>query len=147
MKSRIISLGVCMSLLLGFTFASFGQTVMIVHPESPAGKVTRAEAANLFLGKTTQWSGGLKALPVDQKKASHAGKAFLDKIVKMTETEFKNYWVEKMLTGEAEPPKALASNEEIVQFVKANKGAIGYVDSATPREGVKVLPIDGANEW
>jgi hypothetical protein len=40
------------------------------------------------------------------------------------------------------PPKSLATDAEVVEFVRETAGAIGYIDASTPREGVKVLSIE-----
>jgi len=144
MKFRIllaVLITACLSSL------AFGQAVMIVHKDNPVNNATRAEAANYFLGKASIWPGGGKVMIVDQKKSTPAGMEFLKKIVKMEESTFKNLWVEKMLSGEALPPVNKNSDVEVVEYVKANPGAIGYVSASSPHEGVKVLNIDGASEW
>ena len=72
---NIIKVILCL-LLIGFATTAMSQTVMIVNQDNPVDKATTAEVANFFLGKATQWSGGLKATPVEQKKSTKAGKAF-----------------------------------------------------------------------
>ncbi len=137
----------CLLLVAVLSMAAFGQTVIIVNSANPVKAATRAEIANFYLGKTTQWSDGTKAVPIDQKKSSQAGAMFLEKIVKMKESDFKKTWVEKMLSGEAEPLQVKGSDDEVVEFVKANTGAIGYISAKSVADGVKVLPIDGKKEW
>lgn len=144
MKTRILFIALT---FLFVTSIALGQTVMIVNKENPVNGITRAEAANYFLGKATMWVSGGKILVVDQKKSTPAGAAFLKKIVKMEESSFKNLWVEKMLSGEAVPPVTKNSDAEVLEYVKANPGAIGYISSSSPRDGVKVVSIDGASEW
>ncbi|MBN2008487.1 substrate-binding domain-containing protein [candidate division KSB1 bacterium] len=145
--NAIIRYLIYMLLLIGFSCIASAQTVIIVHPENTLEKASRADISNIFLGKKTQWDGGGKIIAVDHKKDSKPGKAFLDVIVKMSENEYKNYWVEKMLSGEAEPPKNFSSDEDILKFVKANKGAIGYISAENVQEGVKVIPVDDKKEW
>ena len=126
---------------------SFGQTVMIVNSANSVTSMTRSEAANFFLGNTTKWAGGEKAVPVDQKKSNPAGAAFLEKIVKMTESNFKKEWMSKLLSGEAEPLLLKSSDADVIEFVKANAGAIGYVSASSVVNGVKVVAVDGKKEW
>ena len=38
-------------------------------------------------------------------------------------------------------PKSLDSEAAMVDYVAHNAGAIGYITSATPHEGVKVLSV------
>jgi len=144
MRTKILFSVILIALM---STAVLGQSVMIVNKDNPVNGITRAEAANYFMGKATMWSAGVKVVIVDQKKASPAGAAFLQKIVKMDESTYKNLWVEKMLSGEAVPPVNKASDAEVVEFVKANPGAIGYISAAAAHEGVKVLSVDNAKEW
>ncbi len=138
---------ICILLLVAIVSSAIGQTILIVNSANPDEGITRAEVSNIFLGNTSKWSNGVAIKPVDQKKATNAGTAFLAMIVKMTESAYNNLWVEKMLSGEADPPINLSSDAEVVEFVKVNAGAVGYISSSTPHEGVKVLPIDGNKEW
>ena len=145
--NAIIRMSIYMLLLFGFVAVASGQTVIIIHPENSLEKATRTDISNIFLGKKTQWDGGGKITPVEQKKDSKPGKAFLKTIVKMSENDYKNYWVEKMLSGEAEPPKNLSSDDDILKFVQNNKSAIGYLSADKVTEGVKVIPVDDKKEW
>ena len=146
MKLKIISI-LCMTIILGAASFVNGQTVMIVNTNNSVSDISRAEAANFFTGNATQWGNGLKAVPVDQKKSTGPGQAFLAKIVKMGESDYKNMWVEKMLSGEAEPPMTKGSDAEVIEFVKSNTGAIGYISESTSPDGVKILKIDGSKNW
>ncbi|MDK9701140.1 MAG: substrate-binding domain-containing protein [bacterium] len=141
------SLIVAVLLSTALTVVAFGQTVLIVNTANNVTSMSRTEVSNFYLGKTTKWSNGEKAIPVDQKKVNSAGKAFLANIVKMSESEFKKEWMSKMLSGEAEPLLLKANDEEVIEFVKANKGGIGYVSASSVEAGVKFVAIDGKKEW
>jgi len=123
------------------------ETILIVNAANPVEKISSAEVSNIYLGKVTQWPGGLKVQAVDQKKSSPAGMAFLASIMKMSEANYKKFWVEKMLSGEAEPITIKNTDVEIFEWVKSNTGGIGYIDAASPHAGVKVLPVDGKSNW
>jgi len=43
------------------------------------------------------------------------------------------------------PPQSKESAEEVVKFVMANKGAIGYVPIDTDTANVKVIKVDNQN--
>ncbi len=53
----------------------------------------------------------------------------------------KTYWQRRVFSGRDTPPLEKASDEEVVAFVKANRGAIGYVAPSSPLAGVKVLEL------
>jgi hypothetical protein len=54
----------------------------------------------------------------------------------------KSFWQRQIFSGSGVPPQERASDEEVLDFVRANPGAVGYVSSDTPNgAGVKVLEV------
>lgn len=143
MKNRTFFIGLLLILLAS---ASYGQNVVIINSAHPAKAVTSSDLTNIFLGKSSTLAGE-KVVPVDEKRTTEAGKAFLDKILKMSESDYQSRWVEKMLSGEASPPAVKASDAEVLSFVKSTPGAIGYVSASADLSGVTVLPVDGNQQW
>ena len=71
-------------------------------------------------------------------------KIVLKKVYRMTEGEFKKYWLQKIFVGDLTSiPVSLGSNESMKVFVSRVPNAIGFVDAAMVDETVKVLKIDG----
>jgi hypothetical protein len=50
-------------------------------------------------------------------------------------------WRSLVFSGQASMPKSLDPEATVVDFVAHNQGAIGYINKATPHEGVKVLTV------
>ena len=146
---KTITLSLCAIFIFAIGSIAMGQTVMIVNQDNPQTSITKAQITNIFLGNSTKWNNGQKALPIDQPKSTTPGKAFLAKIVGMSEADYKKIWVEKMLSGQAEPLPVKPSDEEIIKFVKENPGAVGYIDNANliAGTGVKAIEIDGKTNW
>ena len=62
----------------------------------------------------------------------------------MTESEYKQYWVKKVYSGEVpREPLALLSNGMQLEAVRADKGGIALINLADVKQGVKVLKVDG----
>ena len=59
-----------------------------------------------------------------------------------TTAALENYFRSLVFTGKGAMPKMLASDADMVAYVKITKGAIGYVSAASSTEGVKVLDVD-----
>lgn len=56
----------------------------------------------------------------------------------------KSYWQKLIFSGRATPPSEMRSEQDVVDFVRGRKGAIGYVSAGTALgRGVKVLQISG----
>jgi ABC-type phosphate transport system substrate-binding protein len=116
------------------------EVIVIVNSEVPDGSLSAADLKAVYLGKKTFWSGGLKiALDVLSEGSVHED--FLKKSVGKTPEQFKNYWNQILYTGAGIPPTPFKTEKELVEHVQKTKGAIGYIDSATPHDGVKVLKV------
>ena len=46
-----------------------------------------------------------------------------------------------VFTGKGSLPRLFESEEELVQFVRNTPGAIGFIQSATPHDGVKTIAM------
>ena len=115
---------------------------VIVNTANATSSITKAEAANLFLKKVTKWENGTKVVPVDQTVESPARVGFTKTVLSREVAAVKSYWQQKLFSGEATPPAEKSSDAEIVNFVKANPGAVGYVSSNAQVAGVKVLKVN-----
>ena len=146
---KTITFAISAILVFALGSVAMGQNVMIVNQDNPQTSITKAQVTNIFLGNTTKWNNGQKAAPVDQPKTTAAGKAFLANIVGMSESDFKKIWVEKLLSGQAEPLPVKTSDDDVIKFVKENPGAVGYISASSLKadSGVKTIEIDGKANW
>jgi hypothetical protein len=54
------------------------------------------------------------------------------------------FWRQQIFSGRNVPPVEKASDSEVLEFVRSNPGAIGYVSSSTsPAPDVKVVVVNG----
>lgn len=103
---------------------------VIAHPSVDIG----AEDIRLvFLGER-QLSGRLRLVPVDNLPARAK---FLERVLQTDERKYEARWVRKAFRDGLSPPAVKGSDAEVISFVRATPGAVGYVES--PAEGVKVL--------
>jgi hypothetical protein len=91
--------------------------------------------------KTTLWDDGTKVLPVDQVEGP-LRESFSKDIHGKTMVAVKNYWNQVIFSGLGVPPPVKASDPEVLAYVKANPGAVGYVSATAPITEVKVLRVE-----
>ena len=101
---------------------------VIVNSANSTSDLSAEVAAKLFLKQTSKFPNGTSAQPVDLGKASP---------VRAVET----YWQQQIFSGKDVPPAAKASDDDVIAFVKANPGAIGYVSAGASTAGVKVIDV------
>jgi len=147
MKFTIKLISACAVIcLMSMALATAGEVVVIVNPASSVSKATSGEIEKVFMGKTSSISG--KAVsPVDQKAKSTARADFSDKILGKAVKKVTDFWKKQVFSGKGQPPKQLADDAKVIAWVAENEDAIGYVSADAVSSKVKVVSVDGKEEW
>jgi ABC-type phosphate transport system substrate-binding protein len=114
--------------------------VVIVSAKN-AGTLSETQIRNIFLGRTSTFPDGSRAIPLTLDEGVDARSQFNDVILKKNEAQLRAYWVERILTGKGLPPRTVATEEELQELVARNSGFIGFVSKKT-RDDVRVVPLD-----
>jgi ABC-type phosphate transport system substrate-binding protein len=123
-----------------FTGASAGADVVaVVSAKSAVRALTSDQLADIFLGRVSRFPNGVLAVPIDLRDGSPERDQFYAKITGKTPAQVKAYWSKIIFTGRGQPPKAVASDLDVKQFLAANIGAIGYIDAALLDDTVRAL--------
>lgn len=129
------------AVLLGILFSAApaqGQESykIIVNVANPIEALTKSEAVRLFLTSTT-WDNGEPVFPVDLVAASPVREEFSRDVLGVTAAAAIQQWKR----ADGAPPPSVATDREVLAFVRLKRGAIGYVSSAASLHGVKVIAI------
>jgi ABC-type phosphate transport system substrate-binding protein len=114
---------------------------IIVNPANPVDAITEQQLSRLFLKKTSTWRDGTEVQPVDQLVDSDVRETFSQEIMGKPAAMVNHYWQQMIFAGRSLPPVTRLSDASVIEFVMENPGAIGYVSSSTPAEGVKVVAV------
>ena len=95
--------------------------------------LTPEEVRDVFLGEK-QLSGGIRLVPIDN---SEIQAEFLSKVLQTDSQKYYARWTRKSFREGLSAPAVKGSDAEVIAFVKANRGAIGYVRK--PTVGTKVV--------
>jgi TonB family protein len=145
MKRCAAMFGVTSALLLAASSAAqeSGSFKVIVNPANPATSVSKAQLTSMFLRRTGTWDNGQPVQPVDQTEASPLRQAFSREVLGMAPAAAAQRMAASP-TGD--PPLSVATDREVLAYVRLKPGAIGYVSASTPVPGVKVVPIGRGGE-
>ena len=102
------------------------ELAVIVHKASPLQTMSVNEVRAYYMKKQGAWSDGSKVRPVQQSGDVRDG--FVKRTLGMSTTEFERYWLELKYSAAESPPKQVDSDDDVIRFVGAMKGAIGFVD-------------------
>ncbi len=114
---------------------------LVVNAGNPATSVTRSEAGRMFLKKVVSWPNGWTVTAVDQERGSAVRPVFRRDIHQKDADAIAAHWQTAVFSGRDVPPPIARSDAEVLAFVRANPGAIGYVSGTSAVEGVKVLTV------
>lgn len=129
-------------LLLAVPTAHAAGVKIVVHTSNTADSVSKAKVADLFLKRVTRWENGRVVTAVDQSEKSPVRTSFTKDLLGKEVAWVKSYWQKMIFSGRATPPAELPSDQEVLNLVRTNPDAIGYVaDTATLPGGVKALTV------
>ena len=131
--------------LQGISRAVMAEGVLIGHKDTPVDALSHKQIKRIFLGKTTRWDNGESIVPCIHETDSDASRFFFNNIINKSVARFGRYWNKQLFSGNGVPPKMFETGEEIVDFVKANKGALCFVDNTDNinMTGVRIVQVDG----
>ena len=114
---------------------------IVVHPSNQVTSVTRPELSKIFLKRLRTWSSGESAQPIDQLPGP-TREEFSVRVHGRSVITIEIYWKRMIFSGRAAPPKEAADDEAVLDFVRRNPGAVGYVSDEAVLEGVRRLEIE-----
>lgn len=142
---RISILGAVAALLTaGLSAGETASFSIIVHPSNSVGAMKTAEVSRLFLRQSTRWESGQRALPVNLVAQSPLRQRFTREINQKSLAAEKAYWQRQIFSGRAVPPLEVASEDDVLDYVAKNPGAVGYVSRGRITEQVRELQIRDA---
>ncbi len=124
--------------------ATEGDIAIVVSPDNPVSNLTLAELRKIYMGERQYWKGNAPVVLLMRSRGSREREVILRVIYQMSEEQYTQYWVAKVMRADAaDPPASLFSYGIVQEGVRGNPGAIGYVSVNNVRPGVKVLRIGG----
>ena len=129
----------------GRSFAETGQDVaVIVNPKNNVDNLTVAELAKIFRGERQYWRTDLPVLLLLRAPGSNEREVALRTIFRMTESQYKQYWISRIMRAEAtSPPAELYSSGMTKEGVSSIPGSIACINSSEVKPGVKIVRING----
>jgi ABC-type phosphate transport system substrate-binding protein len=117
--------------------------VVIVNPQMPQlSGLDRRFLANAFLKKAKEWPDGEAIHPVDLPQTSSTRERFSEEVLHRSTRAVKAYWQQQIFSGRDVPPPELESDEAVVAYVLAHRGAIGYVSGVATLKNARVMRIE-----
>lgn len=115
--------------------------LVVAHPAVTVARLPRTQLSRLFLKKGTQWPDGSPVHPVEPLDP-RLRQAFAGQVHERSAASVAAYWNALIFSGRELPPLEKATDADVVAFVRATPGAIGYVSAGAEVAGVKLLAVE-----
>jgi TonB family protein len=133
------------AMLMSATLVAQDGYRIVVNPSNPVSSLSKTQVSRLFLEKTT-WDDGAPAAPVDLLPGSGIREGFSRDVLGVpVPVAIERIRDVAKATG-TNPPPAMASDREVLAYVRLKPGAIGYVSLGADISGVKVVSVGGKTE-
>lgn len=137
---RVCAIAVFLLLASANVWAQAKSYKVIVNPSNPVSSISRGDLSRIFLKKTTKFSDGRSASPVDLPVSSSTRENFSKDVHGKPASAVEAYWQQLIFSGRDIPP-GQKSEGGAVDFVRSNENGIGYVSEGTNTSGVKVISV------
>lgn len=115
---------------------------VIVHPKNPVTRASRELLRNAYLKKLGAWSHGEALRPVDLARKFPARDHFARDIVGKTPAQLRSYWSQQIFSGKRTPPPEASAVADMIAYVLASPGAVGYLPADADAGGAKVVEVE-----
>ena len=132
-------------LLMTAAFSSGAEPLyVVVSDRSQIKTLNLQQVAAIFLGKTRKTPQGVPVIPHDLNIPEHLKALFYDRLVGYSQAQIQSYWARLTFAGQAFPPHAYESLDELKQKLKEEPHSIGYIFSGQMDSSLRViLEING----
>jgi ABC-type phosphate transport system substrate-binding protein len=125
-------------LLIGSATAR-ADVVVVVNAANPIRTMAPVDVAALYLGRTRMFPGGEFALVFDQPRDSTVRERFFRQVAGMSLGQVNTYWSRLMFSGQETPPIVMPNEQAVMDVVRRNPGAIGYLSMPPRDQGLRVV--------
>ncbi|CAH1197951.1 conserved exported hypothetical protein [Candidatus Nitrotoga sp. BS] len=110
---------------------------VVVIGHAGLNKLNANTIQRIFTGKIIEIEG--KHVTAVNLKAGALRDRFLQHYLNQKDDKYTAYWTVRRFIGKGIPPKELSSAAEVIRFVQATPGAIGYVDENELKPDMNVI--------
>lgn len=139
---KFLALSLLMAVsVLGTTFATpvFAGYEVIVNKGNPISEIGKKELKRIYKMKTTIWDAGGNIQPVNLWENNAVREEFSQSVLGKSPKAMEAFYLKRALSGNGQPPKSFVTEQDIINFVSSNAGAIGYVSKSSG--SVKTIPV------
>lgn len=113
--------------------------LVVVQPDSPLRELTRHQVSDLYLGRSRNPIGSESVLVIEHERDSDLRARFFRQLNGMSLKQINAYWARLQFSGQVLPPPNFRNLKDLLEAIRSNPMAIGYIDSANADGSVRVV--------
>ena len=135
-KTAVISLLIIFG-LASFSFALADEVLVIVNSKGPLVNISDKDIRGVYQGEK-RFEAGVKIIPVE---LGGIKEQFLSSFMNTTSKNYRVLWTKKVFQDGMQPPALMSSAEKVVEIVRRENGAIGYINKKDLKgeSGIKII--------
>src|ERR1700688_1091943 len=100
---------------------------VVVNPKNSMSNLSRSELHKMFAGEKRTWAGGVPIKNITRVPGSYEHVVLL-RLLRMNESEYKQYWIAQLFHGEAqaEPAAMFSNGMQKEQLVRPQARSLGW---------------------
>ncbi|NOX09342.1 MAG: phosphate ABC transporter substrate-binding protein [Gammaproteobacteria bacterium] len=128
-------------LAIGLFFHSLvlADIAVITNPATEIDSLTVKQIKSIFMVRNKKFPDGNSVIPVDQNAKNLIRIHFNKQILGRSESQIRAYWGKMIFSGKKKPPRIVGDDKEVKAYVSSTIGSLGYIDSSSIDDSVKVL--------
>lgn len=111
---------------------------VVVGLDSPLLQLSIREVSDMYLGRIKTVAGE-RLLILDHPRESVLRERFFKRVNGMNLPRVDAYWARLQFSGEDLPPLAMDDNRSMLDMVRRNRLAVGYVDASVANGSVRTV--------
>ncbi len=136
----------CFNLLLAVAMwaganAACADIYVVVNATSTQRSLSHKEVVDLYMGRMRAFPSGDFALPFDLPRDNAARAGFYLALTGMKPAQVNSYWARLMFAGQTMPPQPLPDEAAMLDIVKRNPSALGYLSQEPNDKAVRVVLV------
>lgn len=119
--------------------SAWADLLLIVNANNPVAVLERKQVVDIFMGRTAAFPNQQPAHALDINDVNNLRALFYKSLTGKNEAQVDAYWATLVFAGRMLPPEKLPNEAAVINAIKNNPAAIGYVTRQTLPSGVKVV--------
>lgn len=114
---------------------------LVVATANPQRAMTQREALDLYMGRSRAFANGEFALVIDLPRDHPRRAVFYQSLTGMSIAQVNSYWSRLMFSGQSSPPQAVPDEAAMVNLVRRNPSAVGWLDREPTDAGLRSVLV------